>query len=156
MPMPRLLPALISALVLATMPAGSGAQTTATEPDTARASQAGREAGSGFSGGWFGRGLVGGLIGGPVGTMIVFSRAGRSDATPPPSREAELGPHSLEYSRAFREAYGEQVRLKRKESAFVGGMIGTAVFSWAVIRAIDLLGGISFTGDPPDPPDPGA
>lgn len=109
---------------------------------------AGKAAANSLSGGWFGRGLVGGLIGGPIGTAVVFSWAGRSGVEVPPERLQELSDHSPLYSQAFHEAYDEQRRMKRQESAFVGGMLGTAAWTWVLLRTFDLVGGASMEGTP--------
>ena len=117
---------------------------------------AGRAAADGFSGGWFARGLVCGLIGGPFGTGVAFAIAGRGEPQIPAARAAEMEGRSPLYSRAFTEAYQEQRRIKKQESAFVGGMLGTVVWTWAILRAADLIGGGEFEGDPGGPPPEGA
>lgn len=126
----------------------------ATSPDEeSEGREAGHAAASTLSGSWFAKGLLGGLIGGPIGTGVVFSMAGKGAVEIPPASAHELEKHSPLYSQAFREAYEEQRRIKRKESSFVGGMLGTAVWTWAILRTADFVGGFMQEGTPPKPPE---
>lgn len=134
------------------VPAASEQSSAAAQEASGR--EAGKAAGSSLSGGWFAKGLVGGLVGGPIGTGVAFAMAGRSDIQMPAPVAQDAAARTPVFSRAFREAYEEQVRMKRRESAFVGGMLGTAVWTWLVLRTVDLIGGGDLTGDPGDP-DPG-
>lgn len=142
--------------VAATTAAQLAAQQPAVEEEGKLGRDAGHAAASGFSGGWFARGLAGGLIGGPFGTGVAFALAGRGEPDVPAARAAEMESRSPIYSRAFTEAYQQQRKIKKQESAFVGGMLGTVVWTWAILRAADLLGGAEFEGDPGAPPPEGA
>ena len=142
--------------VAATTAGPLAAQQPGSEGEGTLGRDAGHAAANGFSGGWFARGLVGGLIGGPIGTGVAFALAGRGEPQVPAARAAEMDGRSPLYSRAFTEAYREQRRIKKQESAFVGGMLGTVVWTWAVLRAADLIGGGEFEGDPGGPPPEGA
>lgn len=78
---------------------------------------------------WMGWGFVGGAVAGPVGTALAYNRAGRG------------------------EGLEERIRSRRKESAFVGGMLGTAIFAYVLLQVVDLPGIFQGNGDgqQPDP-----
>ncbi len=94
--------------------------------------------------GWFARGLVGGLVGGPIGTGVAFTMAGRSEVVLPADAPSGRGA----FDEGYAQGYRDQLLFRRKEKAFVGGLVGTVVWGWAVLRVIDLAGGGSVTGDP--------
>lgn len=119
--------------------------------------QKGRTAGIAAAGklnaGWGLRGLLGGTLAGPIGLGVAVHYAGRSsiDAPPPPA------PADAVFSKGFREGYETRMRANRRKSAFVGGMVGTAILTAALIHFIDISGSGSGTpgnggsgGNPPD------
>lgn len=139
-------------LVVATV-SPLGAQNASSPDDESEGRQAGHAAANTLSASWFAKGLIGGLIGGPIGTGIVFSMAGKGPVELPSTSAQRLEAHSPLYSQAFVEAYEEQRRMKRRESSFVGGMLGTVVWTWAILRTADLVGGASQEGTSPKPPE---
>lgn len=86
--------------------------------------------------GWFAGGLLGGAVAGPVGAAVAVVYAERSDLplTPPLPGDGD----------AFREGYSdalsERVRADRKKRAFIGGMIGSGIFVFALIQVLDVNG----------------
>jgi len=115
---------------------------------------AGREAGEDLAGGtstgrWFGAGLAGGTLAGPIGAGVVAALAGRSaisDWPLPPAGE------SASFRQAFEEGYEVRVRERRRRTAIVGGLVGSAVFVGALIAAIEIAGEGGDPGDTDPPP----
>lgn len=131
----------------ATPVAAAAAGNAATGAPAAAALLAGREAGvtaaGRLSGAWVLRGLVGGTLAGPVGLGFAVHRAGGSTIAPPtppspPSADAL-------FTQGFREGFESRTRLNRRKSAFVGGMMGTAILTTALIYFIDPSGSGSGT-----------
>jgi hypothetical protein len=125
-------------------PTGAGAQAPdleTSDPDFARGHAAGVEAAhSAKTLGWAARGFAGGVLLGPVGTVAVTRRATRApfdlraDDLPVPQVPAD----DPRYRAGFDEAYRQILLERRKEAALVGGMVGTTVFTFAVIRLVRL------------------
>lgn len=123
----------------ATPPAGAAASPSLAEGRAAGIAAAGRG-----STAWGMRGLLGGTLAGPVGLGIAVHYAGRSDvqAPPPPAAADAL------FIQGFREGFETRARVNRRKSAFVGGMVGTAIFTTALIYLMDISGNGGGTRDP--------
>ncbi len=126
--------------------------TTATGP-LLEGRTAGIAAAGNLNAGWGLRGLLGGTLAGPVGLGLAVHYAGRSGIDPPPSPT----PADALFTKGFREGFETRMRASRRKSAFVGGMVGTAIFTAALIYFVDISGSGSGTpgnggngGNPPD------
>lgn len=126
----------------------SVAPTDAALPDTASpdyraAAAAAREV---RTGAWLARGFVGGALGGPIGAAIAVGFADRSGVSSAGVADGgEPGP-------GFDAAYTRLVRDARKKKAFVGGMLGSAVFLGGLVWAIQIAhGGEGGGGGSTDP-----
>lgn len=91
-----------------------------------------------WSWGWTARGLVGGALAGPIGTAVAFAMAGGSRVDLPEDASA-----------AYREEMAERIRNRRREAAFVGGMIGTGIFAFVLLRLVDFSGADEVGFRPP-------
>jgi hypothetical protein len=84
--------------------------------------------------GHFAGGVMAGVLLGLIGTIIVYASA---DADPP---HAPIRPQpvysdtSAAYTLAFRRAYDDRMRSKRKSSALAGGLLGTAALVAVVVN----------------------
>lgn len=96
--------------------------------------------------GWTLRGLIGGALAGPVGTGVAFYMAGNSDVAAP-AVGAGTAPADID------AAYVERIRSRRKEAAFVGGLVGTVAFLYAALVVLDIdgSGDAAITGAPRPP-----
>ncbi|MHB1225631.1 MAG: hypothetical protein ACYC2G_16510 [Gemmatimonadaceae bacterium] len=85
---------------------------------------------------WGMRGLLGGTLAGPIGLGVAVHYAGTADVqapTPPAAADAL-------FIQGFREGFETRARANRRKSAFVGGMVGTAIFTTALIYLLDITG----------------
>lgn len=106
------------------------------------------EQAAGWSWSWFRRGLLGGTVAGPIGTAVAVIGAGRSqpDLITPDGADPR-------FAEGYREGLAERTVARRREAAMAGGLVGTGVFLYALVRLLDLdFGG--FLGDPPPPVHP--
>lgn len=94
------------------------------------------------SGAWGLRGLLGGTLAGPVGLGLAVHYAGKSGITPPAPPPAA----DALFTQGFREGFETRARANRRKSAFVGGMVGTAIFTTALIYLMDISGSGTGTG----------
>lgn len=101
--------------------------------------EAGMAAAPGAGAGWLARGLAGGLLAGPLGAGVAVGMASRSDV-PLPAPPADGAPLDLAYQDGYQQGFEQRVRANRKRMAFVGGMVGTGVFVFALIQALDIAG----------------
>jgi len=83
------------------------------------------------TGGYFGGGLLGGLVLGLIGTGIAYAVAAGSQVDMSSSAQARIADEAATYQQGYRDAYTKKVKSKRKQSALVGGLLGTA--TWLVI-----------------------
>ncbi len=96
---------------------------------------------------WLARGFVGGVLGGPIGAAVVVGFADRS-GVPSASTIVDGGP---ETDPGFDAAFTRLVRDSRKQKAFIGGMLGSAVFLGGLVWAIQIAGGGDGAAGVPDP-----
>lgn len=90
------------------------------------------------TGGYFAGGLVSGVFLGLIGTGITYAVAATSDVSVPASQQAEISEGSPEYAQGYRTGFGDRVKAKRKQSALMGGLLGTAV---GVVILLSASGG---------------
>ena len=95
---------------------------------------------------WFMKGMAGGVLTGPIGMFYVAGRANRSSMTVPVMPESAVSPG--QYRDAFQVGFSSRVRATRKESAFVGGMVGTAAWAFLIVKLAD----VQFWGGGSDAP----
>ncbi len=105
-----------------------------------------------WSWGWFGGGLAAGLLTGPVGTAVATIAAGHG-AVRLPGDTARLGGRGADYARGWAAGFVDGAVTSRRESALVGGLAGTLVFGWAILRLTHLgsQGGTSGASGTPPP-----
>jgi len=80
------------------------------------------------TGGWFAGGFASGVVLGLIGTGVTWAIAGSSDATLPADRRLLIANRPTAYQQFYEKSYGDKVKSKRKTSALVGGLVGTATF----------------------------
>ncbi len=105
-----------------------------------------------WSWGWFGTGLAAGLVTGPVGTAVATIAAGRGTVRLP-GDTAQRDGRGADYARGWTAGFVDGAITSRRESALVGGLAGTLVFGWAILRMTHLgsQGGTSGTSGSPPP-----
>lgn len=149
----NLRPAVAALLVLSVVAVGAGAQNPSTPADTAAPSYT-----SGATHGdssaarrtefhWFGKGFIAGALTGPIGTWWAVKRAARSEAEPS-NDGVQLASSDPAYRQGFQQGYTRRLRTERKEYAFMGGALGTAVLTFAIIRIATMQDDASSSGDP--------
>jgi hypothetical protein len=114
----------------------------ANDPSTLRGREAGIADGDRTGTlGWLGRGFASGLIAGPIGIGFMVSRA--DDASQRDADAADAGGPDAElaYVAAYRQAFRDRLRSRRKRNAVIGGLVGTGVLVYALTRVIDLKRG---------------
>lgn len=82
---------------------------------------------------WTGTGLIGGCLLGPVGCIGMAVGAGTSTVTLDEVPVPNLGIEAATWQEGYEEGYRAGVRGERVRKAFVGGAIGTAVFSVVLV-----------------------
>ncbi len=103
--------------------------------DTAQWREAGVEAGREVSvRDWIGRGFLGGILLGPVGTVIAVHRSGASEPSSPEAVLTGSPAPSQDEARRFQEGFVEEVRSRRQTAATLGGIAGTGVFLYVLLR----------------------
>ena len=101
---------------------------------------------------WFGRGLAAGTIGGPLGTWWVVRRAGQSGVTVPDDQGSRLQSREPNVVQSYRDAFTRRLHDERKEYAFMGGVLGTGLFTFALLRFTKFTERASGGGDTPGGP----
>jgi hypothetical protein len=130
--------------------AQSQAQSMPTPLFTAGSSQGDTAASHTAAFGWFGRGVVAGGLAGPLGSWLVVSRAGRSSVSIPEERRAALSQREPEFASGYQAGFERRLRSERREYAFMGSLLGTAAFAFAILRLSHFVGRASQQGgDPP-------
>ena len=116
--------------------APSVAAATSDASSVATAVAEGRElAESESTAGWFGGGFASGLLLGLIGTAVITITAHNSGVNVPGSQQSILATRPPDYSQAFSRAYREKLKSKKRSSALVGGLLGTATFVVIYINA---------------------
>ena len=142
--------AVVFAVQAAHAHAQSPAQSVPTPLFTAGSSQGDTAAAHAAAFGWFGRGVVAGGLAGPLGSWLVVSRAGRSGVSIPEQQRAALSQREPEFASGYQAGFERRLRSERKEYAFVGSVLGTAAFAFAILRLTHFVGRASQQGgDPP-------
>jgi len=90
--------------------------------------------------GWLAGGFGSGVLTGPLGTVIAVTAAGRSEVA------ADLGQR---FTGPSRDAFAAEVQRRRQRSAIIGGIAGTAVFTFAILRLVDFTGSGGGNGGEP-------
>jgi hypothetical protein len=149
----KLRAAVAALLVLPAVAVGAGAQNPSAPADSAAPSYT-----SGATHGdstaarrtefhWFGKGFIAGALTGPIGTWWAVKRAARSEAEPS-NDGVQLASSDPAYRQGFQQGYTRRLRTERKEYAFMGGALGTAVLTFAIIRIATMQDDASSSGDP--------
>ena len=71
------------------------------------------------------------LLLGLIGTVIVYAVAASSQVDLSSSSKVQIADPSATYQQGYHDAYTHKVKGKRKQSASIGGLVGTA--TWIVI-----------------------
>lgn len=93
------------------------------------------------TGDWLGKGFIGGLVGGPLGISFVLGRAERSAEKDADVALANVPGDDAAWSAAYRDAFADRLRSRRQRSTTIGGVVGTGILVYALIKAIDLGSG---------------
>lgn len=137
-------------------PAGSPAVGSAPEPlpdslavlsPAERGRRAGVQAGQRaqpWSWKWFSRGLAGGTVAGPIGAGIATAAAGHGTMPDAPAVPEDRDPALGE---GYRTGYASGIRNERREAALVGGLLGTGIFTFALLHVLNVVGGGAGTDD---------
>lgn len=78
------------------------------------------------TGGWFAGGFVSGVSLGLVGTGVMYAITASSNPKVPADRLTAMQDRGPNYVTAYQESYREAVKRKRRRSALIGGLTGTA------------------------------
>jgi hypothetical protein len=124
----------------------SGAQTTSSSSFAAGQAQGDTTAAHTAAFSWFGRGVVAGTLAGPLGSWLVVSKAGQSGVSIPQGQRDAISQREPEYVSGFEEGFQRRLRSERREYAFVGSVLGTAAFAFAILRLTHFVGRASQTG----------
>lgn len=86
---------------------------------------------------WTAGGFVGGAVMGPIGVGLSYALAASSASALPTATVSRIGKKEADYQLGFQQAYTDKLTARRRSSAMVGGMAGTALFAvgmyiWAV------------------------
>lgn len=83
--------------------------------------------------GWSSAGFGSGLLLHVVGTGVTWAAAANSDVSIPPDRLAVVVERGPVYKQAFETAYADRLAARRKKSALVGGLLGSAAVTLGVV-----------------------
>lgn len=124
--------ALVSTLVTPSWSQGMAPDSSRSAPPAASAScfEQGREAGSSYpTGGAFTVGLVSGALAGLIGTGLAYAFQAE-----PAAPEELVRPIADSGCRVeFRSAYAKEARAKKRRSALLGGLLGSAVAAVVIV-----------------------
>ena len=112
------------------------AQPQSTADAIAEGSLQGRAAAEGIgTGGYLAGGLLSGVTLGLIGTGITYAVAANSGVEVPASEMMMARERGAAYTQAYQEAFRDRVKDKRKSSALIGGLSGTAILLVLVASA---------------------
>lgn len=89
------------------------------------------------------------LVGGPLGGVVAVRRARSASLPIPPHRASSLQELGEVYREGYLHGFGEALRPRRREAALVGAMVGSVIWTFAIIRLVDLPGRSEFRGQLP-------
>ena len=78
---------------------------------------------------WTAGGFAGGALMGPIGLGLSYALAASSASALPQSTVTRIGKKEADYQLGFQQAYTDKLTSRRRSSAMVGGLAGTALFS---------------------------
>ena len=86
---------------------------------------------------WTVGGFAGGAVLGPIGAGLAYALASSSASSLPQSTATRIGKKEADFQIGFQQAYTDKLTNRRRSSAMVGGLAGTALFLvgmsvWAV------------------------
>jgi hypothetical protein len=86
---------------------------------------------------WTVGGFAGGAVLGPIGAGLAYALASSSASSLPQSTATRIGKKEADFQLGFQQAYTDKLTTRRRSSAMVGGVAGTALFTvgmlvWAV------------------------
>jgi hypothetical protein len=93
-------------------------------------------------------GLLGGMVAGPIGAGAALAITAGRDSPVPEQMQDTLATREPLYREAFVESFQHRLRTNRRTAALVGGVTGTAIFTFAIVQVINWSGGSGGTGGP--------
>lgn len=127
--------------------------TNGSDPELAAGGRDGEAAGGEpGTAGTFGISMAASALTGPLGTLLVLNRAGAGAESAGRNAAEALGiDRSPGYVAGYRESFTQRLRDRRQRAALIGGVLGNAIFAFALFQLLDI-GSSSNTPDPdPDP-----
>lgn len=80
---------------------------------------------------WTLGGFVGGAMLGPVGAGLAYALASGSASALPDPVVTRIAKKEAHFQRGYQQAYSDKLTTRRRSSALVGGLTGTALFATA-------------------------
>lgn len=77
---------------------------------------------------WTVGGFAGGALLGPIGAGLAYALASSAASSLPQSTVTRIGKKEADFQLGFQQAYTDKVTSRRRSSAMVGGLAGTALF----------------------------
>ena len=133
----------------------TGIATNGTDPELEAGARDGDSAaGQPGTFGTFGISMAASALTGPLGTLLVLNRAGAGAESAGRNATGALGvDRSPGYVAGYRDSYTQRLRDRRQRAALIGGVLGSAIFTFALFQLLDI-GTSSATPDPIPDPDP--
>lgn len=78
---------------------------------------------------WTVGGFAGGAVLGPIGASLAHALAGGAASALPATTATRLGKKEADYQLGYQQAYSEHLAARRRASAKVGGVAGTALLA---------------------------
>lgn len=78
---------------------------------------------------WTVGGFAGGAVLGPIGAGLAYALASSSASSLPQSTATRIGKKEADFQLGFQQAYTDKLTTRRRSSAMVGGLAGTALFA---------------------------
>lgn len=78
---------------------------------------------------WTVGGFAGGAVLGPIGAGLAYALASSSASSLPQATVTRIGKKEADFQLGFQQAYTDKLTTRRRSSAMVGGLAGTALFA---------------------------
>lgn len=88
---------------------------------------------------WTFGGFAGGAVLGPIGAGLAYALATSSASSLPQATVTRIGKKGADYQLGYQQAYTDKLTKKRKSSAFVGGVTGSALFTVGLAIGLGVI-----------------